>query len=328
MVFGFGYAVIAGYLVARPNPLRSVLLFMAWLAGRVVIWLPLPIVVEFVTAIAFPILLFALAGIPFVRAAKKGRNVVFAPLLGGLVVAELLYQLARLERIEEGDTSGILLAMNLMALLMFAMGGRIIAAATSGAHQRLGYRLSGGAHPRLDIIGMVSLASVALLEVFNMSAALSALLSITAAGVIFARLNRWRVWRTVNQLDVSLLHVGYLWLAMGLTYVAIVQVTGTGAKLQTMHAVMIGAFGTLSIVMMVRVSLQRLRMTQSVPPEICIAVVLISVSALARLGALHSPYWSASMALAAVAWLAAFVLVLGFFVRLKVRSISTSSRSV
>jgi hypothetical protein len=194
MVFGYALAVVGGYLLTRLSSLGLALTSGAWLLGRLVYLGPeLPAWATATAALAYPICLFAIAGTAFLRTAKRGRNAAFGLLLAGFVLAELLVQLTPLGVVQDGASRGLTLGVDLIAMLLFAMGGRIIAAASSGALQRQGQHLPGLAQPGLERLGMLALLAMAILDVLALLPGLVAALAIIAAGTIVARLGGSRL---------------------------------------------------------------------------------------------------------------------------------------
>ncbi|NIR81939.1 MAG: NnrS family protein [Gammaproteobacteria bacterium] len=317
MVFGYALAVVAGYLITRGSLVTVLGTLCTWLAARVVVMgPPLPALVEAGVALAFPAVLFALAGLPFLRAAKSWRNAVFGLLLAGFLGAEALYQLGTLDLLQAGQERGTILALDLVVLLLFTMGGRVIAAATSGAIRRTGAHLKGAAQHRLERAGVAVLGAMSLLDALLWAAPVAAILDLAAALVVLLRLLRWRAGRVVDVPEVSTLHLGYAWLAVGLLLKAAAQGLGVMNLSESMHGLMVGGLGTLSLVMMARVALQRLRRPIEFPPPVLAAVGLVSTAAVVRSLAILPELRLAMVEAAAIAWTAAFFVFALFLGRL------------
>ncbi|MGB8273954.1 MAG: NnrS family protein, partial [Alphaproteobacteria bacterium] len=138
MVFGYALAVVGGYLMTRISRPALAAVCACWLAGRLGVLVPdVPAVLDMALALAYPVSLFVVAGLPFLRAAKTGRNAVFAPLLASFAVAAFI---AHSGLGHDAGRRGVLFGLDLLTMLLFVMGGRIMAAATSGAWRRRGQR--------------------------------------------------------------------------------------------------------------------------------------------------------------------------------------------
>jgi len=317
MVFGYALAVIGGYLLTKISRPALLAVFALWLLGRVgYLVLPLPPAVETAVAISFPAALFAFAGVPFLRAAKTWRNTMFAGALAALVLAAVTYESGAWHALAAGEARGVLLGVDVIALLMFMMGGRVIAAASSGA-----LRLKGGtryavAQSRLEAAGVAAIAALAVLDFWGRAPMLAAAAGLLGALVVAARLARWRAWKTADAPELAALHLGYVWLAAGLAVQASSLVFGVPPQLDALHGVMVGALGTLSLSMMARVALQRARNEIVFPPGVTVAVAMISGAALCRLLAAVPALRLPMIGTAAVFWMCAFALFAVFLFRL------------
>lgn len=320
MVFGYALAVVGGYLFTRLSRPAFVATFAAWLAARAVFLIDAPHGIIAAVALAYPAGLVVFGAAPFLRAAKSGRNLVFAPILAGFFVAELLYQLGALGLLASGEARGLAVAIDLLALLLFTMGGRIIAAATSGARQDKGTHPANVAQPRRQAIGVGALALLAVLDGLRADPVLVALPSGAAAAIILARLAGWRAWTVIDAAPVAVLHLGYLWLALGLAWKAAAPFIGLPNAFDADHAITVGAVGTLTLAMMVRVAQQRTGRPLQIPARIGAAVLLLSAAAAARAFLAGTDLRGIAILVAAAGWTAAFLLLLNVLVPMLVRS--------
>ncbi len=306
MLFGYALAVVAGYLLTRPSAAAMALCLAAWLAGRVVAVAPqLPATLVVSGTLALPLCLLWFAGWPFLRAARRARNLVFLVPLGGFVLAAAMFAVGQLGWAEHGEARGLRLGIDLIALLLFTMGRRVIAASTSGALQRRGTHLAGVAQPRLEANGVGALLLMLLADQSDRLAPLSAIGAATAGAVILLRLGRWHFWHVVRDFEVSSLHLGYAWLALGL----LLQAAAAGdliSPADAVHGITIGALGTLTAVMMIRTTLQRHRYPVVLPPLGIAVVALISLAAVLRLAASLTGDRHHLIELAALAWSLSF----------------------
>jgi len=313
MVFGYALAVVGGYLITKGPRWAILLTFGLWLAGRVAHFGPgLPPPLTVVVDLAFPALLFMLAGLPFLRAAKSWRNALFGVVVAAFLAAEGLYHLGGAGLLADGQERGLLLGVDLVILLLFAMGGRLIAAATSGALLRKGIHLKGVAQPSLERAGVVGLIAIVVLDLLRLAPSATALISAAVAAIIVVRLVRWRAWKAIDIAEASILHLGYAWLAVGLVVQAVGRGFGLMTPLDAAHGAMIGGLGVLSLAVMGRTALQRLRRPLAVPPLLIAAVGLISAAMILRVWASLGGPLIELLAAATVAWSLAFA-GFGFF---------------
>ncbi|RMD86955.1 MAG: NnrS family protein [Alphaproteobacteria bacterium] len=318
MLFGFAGAVMGGYLLNGRRPIAIAFALLAWLAGRVAVLggvAPSPAFAMML--MIYPLTLLALAGWPMLRAAKSPRNAVFGLILAGFALAEGLYAAAVTGWLAAGADAGIRLAADVVLLLLFAMGGRIIAAASSGAHQQRGIHRHGLAQPHLERAGLVLLALMLGLDAAGAWPGVAALAAAGAGTVILMRLSGWRAWELVRARALFVLHLGYAWLGLGLILRLAPLVSDRFATLDALHLSLVGGLGTLAMAMMARVSLQRARRTIGLPSCLVVAIGLVALAAILRgLSALAMPdAGEVLLGLAAGAWGAAFLILIGWLSR-------------
>jgi uncharacterized protein involved in response to NO len=309
--------VVGGYLMTRLSAWAVAGVLCAWLAGRLAfLGLALPPAVEGAMLLAYPACLFVFGGLPFVRAAKTWHNRIFGPLVAGFAAAELAYLTGLFGVFEEGESRGLVLGLDLVTLLLFVMGGRVIGAATSGAIQHKGGMLRGVAQARLEWLGVFALLGMTVLDLAGRLEALAAAAALVAAGAVVLRLTRWRVWEVADLAEVASLHLGYGWLAVGLALKAASGLIGVPSPLDAFHGVAVGAIGTLTLAMMARVSLQRSRRPIAFPASVIAALALITAAAVLRILAAFPETRMPMIEAAAVCWTAAFVVFTVFLARL------------
>ena len=312
LVFGFALALIAGYTLG-PQPWRILgPLFGLWLAARVS-WLLAPDwLVSQLLSPAFALLL-ARYVVPRFQAAKKWRNKVAGPLILVLCLMALVYFLVR-AGLPFPDTRIILhTAIIGLLLLMTFMGGRIIAPAVAGTLEKKGIPLEARVQPLIEgwLLAILPLAMVCIL--FTATEKLAGLLLLASSLLIAIRVARWKLWHCTDRPDLLVLAIGYLWLAAGAAVTGVHLVTGH-ALLPALHLIAVGALGTLSCSVMLRLAWQRAR--RRFPPawQVLAIAVLIALAGVCRYLAGPLPFSQPGLLwLAASAWTLTF---LGVFVQL------------
>jgi len=315
MLFGYGFAVMGGYLLAKVSPRIVGFLFCLWLLGRAALFLPADPLMGALLAFAFPIGMFIYAGLPFFKAAKRWRSAIPGGVLAAFVLAEALFQAGRLEFLAEGRVLGLLLGIDLLAALLYLMGGRVIAAATSGAHQARGGYLPGVAQQKIEFAGLLALAVMVVCDLVGLLPAVSGAAALIAGTTVVARLWRWQVWKVVDALDVTALHIGYLFLAVGLAAKGAAQLGWEVGVFEASHGATVGALGVLSITIMGRSAIQRTGRPRDLPVVLRFAIALMIGAALARLGAFHPDFRADLLYAASALWTAALVVFAGVVAR-------------
>lgn len=276
MLFGFALAVVAGYLLG-PQPRRVTLALLGcWLLARLASlfwpgsWLAIVASLLFAVGLVWKV-------VPrFLGAAKKWRNQTVAPVVVGLGLVSLLSSLA-LQSLRVP-------ALLLFAVLLFFMGGRIIAPALAGHAQSEGRRLDARVQPRIEgaVLLLLGLALGLTLLPWMQSERMAGGLVVGAGVLCTIRLLRWLPWRCRKRPDLLVLLLGYAWLSLGLLLLGI-ALAGEFPLGTMLHALTVGALGSLTFGVMARTHLLYCLRDANARPWIHPFVLLISLAAVTRL---------------------------------------------
>jgi uncharacterized protein involved in response to NO len=261
MMFGFIAAAVGGFiLTAVPNwtgrlpvrglPLAGLALF--WLAGRVAVWFSAsigPIATAAIDLLYLTALVLCVANEIF-----AGRNWKNAPVLLALALlagANGLFHLEANEFAETGDLA-IRLSIAVMALLVALIGGRVVPSFTRNWFRKNdGPEIAGPMVGFDRIVLAVSIVALIAWTALGEDQAVGAGLAI--AGLLnLARLARWRGWATMGEGLVMILHVGYLWLAVGLILLGVSMLQDAMTTAAALHMLTLGAMGTMTLAVMTR----------------------------------------------------------------------------
>ncbi|MDX1367275.1 NnrS family protein [Pseudomonas sp.] len=281
MLFGFALAVIAGYLLG-PQPLRLTLALLGcWLLARLGFllwpgsWLTLASAALFGAALTWKV-------VPrFLGTAKKWRNQIIAPVVAGL---SLLSAVAS-SSFNQGLALPLLSeALLLIAVLLFFMGGRIIAPALAGHAQSEGRQLAARVQPQLEgaVLILLLLALLFNLLPWPLFEPLVGGLLIAASVLAAIRLLRWQPWHNGKRADLLVLLLGYTWLTIALLMLGLSAILPALPMTATLHALSIGALGSLTFGVMARTRLIYRFRDANARRWIHPLVLLISLAALAR----------------------------------------------
>lgn len=293
LIFGFALALIAGYTLG-PQPRRVLLpLFVLWLLARIT-WLLAPDSWPAqVLSPAFALLL-ARYVVPRFNAAKKWRNKIAGPLILALCLMVPGFWFAGLTGPEHLilDRTLLLQAAVLgLLLLMTFMGGRIIAPAVAGTLEKKGIPLEARVQPRIEGVLIVLLICAMVLAMSEVTNRFAGILLIVAAVAIAARTLRWRLWHCPERPDLLVLAAGYLWLGTGAGITGIHLLTGVAAT-PALHLITVGALGTLSTSVMLRLAWQRASRTRPPGWQVITLAMLLGLSAISRYTAGPTPFAS------------------------------------
>lgn len=283
LVFGFAGAVLAGFLLTaarnwtkRPTPSgrRLGLLLSLWLAGRVVMLFggALPSLVVLIVDVAFlPAVAIALA-VPLL-AAKNRRNYAFVPMLLVLAGIDVVFHLGSYAVVRAAMHASV----GMIVLFLVVMGGRVIPFFTRSACPGVVVTT----HAWLDWTCAVTTAAYGVAQLVDL-ATTTHVLALVAGGANLARVVGWNTRATLGNPLLWVLHLGYLWIGLGLVLIGLsAWVPALGGSAPT-HALTVGALGTLVIGMMARVSLGHTGRPLVAPPSMRIAFLLVTLATLLR----------------------------------------------
>lgn len=327
LIFGFALALIAGYTLG-PQPWRLLApLFGLWLAARFS-WLLAPEwLVSQLLSPAFALLL-AWQVVPRFQAAKKWRNKIAGPLILALCLLALAYALADWIPAVLTKRSLMEVAILGLMLLMTFMGGRIIAPAVAGTLEKRGIPLEARVQPRIEGALLIVLPLAMICLPFSGTRLISGALLLLAATLIIVRTVRWKLWRCTDRPDLLVLATGYLWMAVGAGATGFHLFTGQ-SLVPALHLITIGALGTLSGSVMLRLAWQRACRTFPPAWQVLVLASAMAIAAIVRYLTGDAPYSQSGLLwLASGVWTLAFAGLASQLLALFLLSKSSSSRAL
>lgn len=316
MLFGFGLAIIAGFLLTAVQawtglpslsgrPLMA--LFGLWVAGRLAWFLPLPVAVLVPLELAFAVALLLAFG-RLVCKARQQHNmpIVLVLALLGACQALTLYGLVLAD--DGLQRRGVLAALWLVAALMAIIGGRVIPFFTA---RGLGLASQAPARPRLMwtlLAGSLAIVVVTAMGLSQQPSMWLAPLFLLVAGLHGLRLCQWYhagIWRVPLLWS---LHLAYAWLVVAALGMALWHLGLLQQQSLASHALAVGAMGGLILAMLARVSLGHTGRALVPPRAMAWAFALLQGAALSRV--LLAGFSAYGLWLAAAGWCLAFAIFL------------------
>ena len=305
MVFGYGLAAVAGFLLtAIPNwtgrlpvsgaPLGA--LAGLWLAGRIAgftpaAWLDL----------AFPLALIAVVARELI-AGRNWRNLPMLLALGALFAADLLVHLG-------SPALGIRLGLGVLLALIALIGGRIVPSFTRNWLAKLRPEVPAPAPmSRFDLACLFATLAGLAAWVFADGSRLSSILEAAGGAAAALRLARWRGLSVAREPLLLVLHAGYGWLAFGLLLSGLNGLFEWLPPSAPLHALSVGAVGTMTLAVMTRASLGHSGRPLAIGAGTVAIYVLVSLAALLRMLSPLSAHALLVTSLAGLAWVGAFAL--------------------
>ena len=318
MLFGFVGAVVAGFLLtAIPNwtgrlpiagsPLLG--LFGLWLIARLAVLTSLAVGTAgaAVLDVGFYFVLAGLAGREVLAA--KNRNVPIVGLVVLFGIANGIDHAASLGLLSD-DGLGWRSGLSLVVVMISLIGGRIIPSFTRNWLSKQGVREGLPGQPtRYDIATIAVTAAGLALWVAAPDNSATGLVLAAAGAMQVARLSRWKGYRTLRDPLVLILHVGYLWVPVGLLLLAASILDPSMPRSGAIHALTAGAMGTMILAVMTRATLGHTARELRANLATTILYALVTLGAVLRVTApLDLIDYTVAMRCSALAWGAAFLL--------------------
>jgi len=308
MLFGFAFAVVAGFLATGASRLVTILLAGTWFVARIAAsaWSgPLAAC----AGMAFP-LTVALVTVPALFiGAKRPENRILPSSVTALAIADAAWWIARVRTDLALQTHVLVATVDLFALLLLLVGGRALRGTVGALLERHGIERRDRVWRRYELPLAALIGGSALCDALGLAAGAGAL-CVGAASLAVSRLLPRQIHRTFAQPSVWTLALGFLWLIAGLAAKGLAQLIGPVQVLDVLHGISVGALGTFTLVMMSRYSAVRARRPLSEFADVGLAVSLVSVAAVVRLLVPVTPSgWQWLLWLAAATWSGAFLLL-------------------
>ncbi|WP_300532524.1 NnrS family protein [uncultured Mameliella sp.] len=317
MVFGYGAAVVAGFLfTAVPNwtgrlPTRGrplALLLALWVAGRVAVGGLTGLGPVAVALIDQAFLLAVVAMIA--REIVGGRNWRNLKVLVPVTLLWLANILFYAEAMTQGSAEhGRRLGIALLVFLILLIGGRIVPSFTRNWLAQRGATRLPVAFDRFDMLCLAGGAAALIAWVLAPLHPVSAWLAGAAALLHLVRLLRWRGLATWRSPLLLMLHLAYLLAPLGFAALA-AAAAGLASTASGTHILGIGAVGGMTVAVMMRATMGHTGRGLVAGPTLTAAFGLVLIAAAVRAGAQALSYAGLDgIDLAAGLWTVAFGLL-------------------
>ena len=323
MLFGFVGAVIAGFLLTAIPNWTGRLPIAGWpLAGLVGLWAAARLGVLFSAWMGMAAAAIIDVGFYFVLAGLAGREVMLAnnrnlppvALVFLMGVANAADHAGAAKLLADADV-GIRAAISIVVMLISLIGGRIIPSFTRNWMTKQGIKLRLPTQPtRFDLAVLVTTGLGLLGWITAPNAVATGGLLIAAGFAQALRLSRWGGLRSVPDPLVLILHIGYLWVPVGLLLLGASVLVTSIPRSAAIHALTAGAMATMIVAVMTRVVLGHTGRALTASPPTVLIYGLITLGAVLRVAAsLRMLDYTIGMEVAAGAWAGAFALFLAIY---------------
>ena len=315
MLFGYLGAVIAGFLLtAVPNwtgrlPVSGAplaLLFSLWLSGRLAMLVAAESTLARVIDAAF---LFVLAAI-IAREVIAGGNVRNLPVCALVLCLASANTLTHLGAFNPDITRlGERLGLGVVAMLVTLIGGRITPSFTRNWMAKRAMTPEPASPGRFDVAVLLITAAGIVSWIAAPTATLAGAVLTSAGALNVVRLARWKGWRTTAEPLVTILHIGYAWLALALGLLgASILAPDQIASSAGIHALTAGAFGVMTLAVMTRATRGHTGRPLTADRETQVIYALVNLGAVLRVAAPLLPHYYVLLLIAsALFWTCAFI---------------------
>ncbi|TAN07357.1 MAG: NnrS family protein [Rhodanobacteraceae bacterium] len=311
MLYGFAGALVGGFLLTASANWTGIattsrpglgLLAATWVIARLLLLSPLPFWVGALFDVGYLFGLVFLVG-RVLWLSRNKRNAFLILILLFYAGLDITFYVGALQVNMPLMSRALIGTVDLLLVLMLAIGGRVIpfftgrklAGHTMWVNKYLIFAVNGGGALVL-ICGLCGAPSLP-----------RGVLMLVVAVLALVRLGGWRGWRAWREPMLWVLHLGYLWLAIGLIVRGLALVGAYSMpELDTLHGITVGALGTLSLGMMTRVAQGHSGVPIKANAALTGMFVLPSIAAILRLGFNQPTGW----VWAAAAWFLAYLVFL------------------
>ncbi len=315
MIFGFASAAICGFMLtatstwSRHPPVTGpwlLAIIAAWAAGRLAMWLSALLPAWGVAALdlaLFPALAYVLLPV-FFSPGNRGNLIVLA-MLGLFFAANLLFHL---EPVFRTGAIGLRLGVNLLALLIVIIIGRIVPTFLSVARLAETGPKPPVSRPLIDGLAISSAALFAAAAVADHESAWTGVAGLAAAGMQVLRMVSWRAGKLLAKPHIWALHLGYGWICAGFALAGVANLDGPVPRVSALHAMTVGGIGTTILGVMSIVALLHTGRPAEIPPPVALSYLMISAAALVRITApvLFYESYREALILSGAFWAGAF----------------------
>ncbi|HJT19040.1 MAG TPA: NnrS family protein [Nitrospira sp.] len=319
MLFGFLPAVMTGFLLtAIPNwtgraPLRGVplmLLWVLWLAGRLLIAMPWPS--PLLAAIVDGAFLVVLAVLVWREIAAGGSwtQMPIAGMISLYAAANMVFHALASRGAPTDFPEHVALA--LIMLLLTTIGGRVTPNFTREflARNRMAERVA--SFSRLDGLSIVLVLASAVTWIVQPESVAAGGMWVVTGLVNLIRLSRWRGWMAWREPLVWILHVGYGWLVLSFLALGTAMLSIGLPMPNAVHVLTTGAVGTMTLAVMTRASLGHTGRPRHAGSMTVLIYVLANVGGMLRVFTptpdVPTTLTNLFLSVAALSWSGAYVL--------------------
>lgn len=299
MVYGFAAAGLAGVLGAwmprwsgavAPTYVRLFLLAGLWVLGRFAMaaYGLLPSLLVAIVDLSFLAAFALFFTVPHV-AARPDRNLPLLAVLAALFLGNAAMHSEAFGATFASAERGAQIGIDCYLLLIATIGGLAIPDATNRFFKAQGSAATARSIPLIDGLAIAAILLYLLSDSITGVSQSTSAAALAAAIINGVRLWFWGGYRVLRVPSLAILHLGYVWMVLGLALEAAVPITSGVADMAAIHVLAAGAIGTMLLAAISHESLAHSRHGSMAGPVMIAAYVLVSLAVLLRISALFIP---------------------------------------
>ena len=317
MIYGYGLAVIAGFLLTAVKNWTGVqtlagkpllYLFSIWAAARL-LWLfgTSYLILAGILDVLFSLILLFTVSQPISKANQLKKQIAIISKLVLLTAFNILFYLGALGLIDQGVFWGIYGGIYLIIALILTMGRRVV---PFFIEMGVGYPVTLFNSRWLDISSLVLLLLFLVVELFLNYPQISAYLALGLFLVNSARLVGWHTPGIWKKSLLWSLYLSFWFISLGFLLLAGVYFIGL-SKYLAIHALTVGGIGTITMSMMSRVSLGHTGRDISNPPKIigyALGIIILGTIFRVIVPLFETGHYTLWIAISQFLWIASFLI--------------------
>jgi uncharacterized protein involved in response to NO len=319
LIVGFAMATVGGFILTavatwtnRP-PVRGrplAWLMWAWIVGRIAMMAATRLSPWLVAALdmLFPTLLVWFVGREVVGGGSR-RNYPIIGITALLAVLNGIYHAGILMHRPDGQRLALYLIIYLILVLITVIAGRIIPNFTANWLRARGSERLPTTHVLLDRLTIIATLAAGIAAAITPFGRFTAGAAAVAALLHTVRLARWRGLATIGEPLLFVLHVAYLWLPIGYALTACAAVGVLLPATAALHALTMGAIGTMILAVTTRVALAHTGRPLHATRLIVLSYWIFSVAVVVRvLSPLSASRYMDLLDISALGWITTFII--------------------
>lgn len=318
MLFGFGSAIVAGFLLtATPNwtgrlPISGqplMLLFLLWAIGRLALLSPDALGVFPSVAVEAAFLpVMTIVCVREIIAGRKWADLKVMAGLGALAVANLCFHYEVIA--EGGPEHAARLAVSAYLMMIIVVGGRMLPSFTRNWLAKAGRTNFPVPYNRYDTTVILASLPALALWIALPDERITGTAALAAAALHATRLVRWKGWTTGREPLVSVLHLAYSFIPLGFLAIAAAAFDVLD-PVSSLHVLTVGGVATMMLAVMTRATRGHTGRALTASRMTCLSYAALFACALIRpLAGLFPAQLSLIYAAAGMLWVGGFGLYL------------------